>query len=199
MELNEKVQRLFEYIKQLEDEIRILKEENARLKDLSPKPNLKPSNEGLSPGDPKIPKPRGGSKPGAKRGKTYQLEIHHTKTIQPTGDLPEGSIFKGYQEYVVQNLVISSDNTLYKLARYETPDGQYLLGQLPNSVTGHFGNELRAYILYLHTQCRVTEPLLLEQLREFGVDISAGQLHAILTQGHDAFHDQKAGHFESWT
>ena len=115
MELNEKVQKLFEFIKQLEDEIRILKEENARLKALSPKPNLKPAAEGLNSGDPNNPKPRGGSKPGAKRGKTDQLEIHHTETIQPKG-LPEGSIFKGYQEYVVQNLAISSDNTLYKLA-----------------------------------------------------------------------------------
>ena len=190
MELNEKVQKLFEYIKQLEDEKTLLIEEINRLKNLSPKPNLKPGVDGINPVDPQNPKPRGGSRPGAKRGKTDQLEIHHTETIQPEG-LPEGSIFKGHQEYVVQNLVISSDNTLYKLARYETPDGQYLVGSLPDSVVGHFGADLRAYLIYQHTQCRVTEPLLLEQLREFGVEMSAGQLHAILTQGHDAFHAEK--------
>ena len=190
MELNEKVQKLFEYIKQLEDELRVVKEENSRLKGLAPKPNLKPASDPINPDDSKKQKGPGGSKPGARRSKTEQLEIHNTETIQPS-HIPTGSIFKDYQDYVVQDLVVSSNNTLYKLARYETPEGKYLVGQLPDSVLGHFGAELRTFIIYQHTQCRVTEPLLLEQLREFGVDISAGQLHAILTQGHDAFHKEK--------
>lgn len=191
MELNEKVEKLFEYIKQLEEEIKTLREENSRLKGLSPKPNLKPATSPLNPLDPQKSKPRGGSKPGARRGKTDQLEIHHTEMIQPLGEIPAGSVFKGYQEYVVQDLVISSENTLYQLARWVTPDGKPLMGELPKAIEGHFGSQLRAYILYQHTQCRVTEPLLLEQLHEFGVDISSGQLHVILTQDHDAFHDEK--------
>ena len=46
---------------------------------------------------------------------------------------------------------------------------------------GHFGANLIAYILDQYHQAQVTEPLLLEQLWEYGIDISAGQLHRILT------------------
>src|SRR5438445_224350 len=41
-------------------------------------------------------------------------------------------------------------------------------------------------------QAQVTEPLLLQQLWEYGIAISAGQLHRILTENKDAFHREKA-------
>jgi hypothetical protein len=37
----------------------------------------------------------------------------------------------------------------------------------------------------------VTQPLILEQLRELGSDISAGQVNRIITEGHDDFHAEK--------
>src|SRR5262249_32737267 len=40
-------------------------------------------------------------------------------------------------------------------------------------------------------QAHVTEPLLLEQLWEYGIDISAGQLHHLLTEQHETFHQEK--------
>ena len=36
------------------------------------------------------------------------------------------------------------------------------------------------------------EPLLLAQLHDWGIEISAGQLNRLLTEGHDAFHQEKA-------
>ena len=41
--------------------------------------------------------------------------------------------------------------------------------------------------------CRVTEPLILTQLKEVGVLISAGQLNNILIQNKEAFHQEKNG------
>jgi hypothetical protein len=38
----------------------------------------------------------------------------------------------------------------------------------------------------------VTQPLLLAQLHDWGIAISAGQLNHLLTEGHDAFHLEKA-------
>ena len=38
----------------------------------------------------------------------------------------------------------------------------------------------------------MTQPLLLEQLHQLGIDISAGELSRILTEGKDAFHQEKA-------
>jgi len=50
---------------------------------------------------------------------------------------------------------------------------------------------LRSYVLYQNYQNQVTEPLLLEELREVGVDISAGQISRLLSEDHDAFHREK--------
>ena len=43
-----------------------------------------------------------------------------------------------------------------------------------------------------HYQALVTQPVLLEQLWDYGVDISSGQLHGILTANKDPFHQEKA-------
>jgi hypothetical protein len=71
-----------------------------------------------------------------------------------------------------------------------------LLAPLPAGVLpvegGHFGANLVAYLLDQYQQAQVTEPLLLEQLWEYGIDMSAGQLHALLTANKDSFHQEKA-------
>jgi hypothetical protein len=68
------------------------------------------------------------------------------------------------------------------------------MGELPVSVRGgHFGVTLVSYILYQHHHCQVTQPLVLEQLREGGIDISAGQVDAWLSGKHEPFHEEKDG------
>jgi hypothetical protein len=48
------------------------------------------------------------------------------------------------------------------------------------------------FILDQYHHAQVTEPLLLEQLQEYGIVISAGQLHRILTERQEPFHQEKA-------
>jgi hypothetical protein len=64
---------------------------------------------------------------------------------------------------------------------------------LPTAVVegGHFGPTLQSFLLYQYYHALVTEPLLLEQLHEFGVTISSGQLHALVTEGKERFHREK--------
>jgi hypothetical protein len=45
--------------------------------------------------------------------------------------------------------------------------------------------------VYQHHHCQVTQPLVLEQLHEWGIDISAGQIEALLTGKHEPFHEEK--------
>ncbi|RLB80455.1 MAG: hypothetical protein DRH24_10620, partial [Deltaproteobacteria bacterium] len=58
--------------------------------------------------------------PGSKkRKKTAQLKIHDTIPIPPD-HIPEGSVFKGYNPFVVQGLKIQLYNIKYLLETYET-------------------------------------------------------------------------------
>jgi hypothetical protein len=94
---------------------------------------------------------------------------------------------------VVQDLIIPPHNTRYRLERWQTPQGDTLMGQLPEVVKGqHFGPVLRGYILYQYYSAHITQPVLLEQLWEWGVDISWGQIERILTEGKAGFHEEKA-------
>ena len=43
-----------------------------------------------------------------------------------------------------------------------------------------------------HYQALVTQPVLLEQLWDYGIAISSGQLHCLLTENKDHFHKEKA-------
>jgi hypothetical protein len=126
-----------------------------------------------------------------KRSKTTYLEIHKTKPIEPE-NIPAGSEFKSYKDFVVQDIVIKPLNTRFRLKVYQTPDGGYVTGKLPAYFNGkHFGPTLIRFILYQYYHCHVTQPVLLEQLKEFGIDISAGQLNNLLIEEKDRFHQEK--------
>ncbi|MBC7533161.1 MAG: transposase [Oligoflexus sp.] len=68
-----------------------------------------------------------------------------------------------------------------------------MTASLPARVSGYFDSVLVSYIQHQYYNCRVTQPLLLEQLKEIGIDISSGQLNNILTENQDEFHCEKEG------
>jgi len=187
------VLQLLEVLQLQNETIQGLKDEIARLKGEKPKPDIKPS---------KLEKPITKDGPGllaasekrpgsAKKEKTKLLEIHREEIICPVF-IPEGAKFKGYQDYVVQDIVIKTHNIRYRLERWECPDGKSVVGKLPAELQGsHFGVDLTRFILYQYYQAHVTQPLILEELLEIGVDISAGQLNRILIENKEIFHTEK--------
>jgi len=185
-------------LRQHEQELH-LKDEVAVLKGEKKRPKFKPSRMHEEAGKACAPDRQQQTKPARRRGKpsrskTAQLKIDCEEIIEPAGRIPPGSRFKGYRDFVVQDLVIGSRNTRYRLARWQTPDGQTLTGQLPRAVAGsHFGATLVSYILFQYHHCHVTQPLLCEQLREWGIEISSGQLNALLQEGKERFHAEKDG------
>ena len=187
-ELSPKVQQLMEVLRYQTEMIQALRDEIAILKGNKPKPKIKSSELNRKDRE----QGEHGKRPGSeKKQKTEGLEIHETVVVKPE-DIPEGSEFKGYKDFVVQDLVISCHNTLYQLERWLSPEGNYINGQLPPSVDGHFGSQLKSYLLYQYHQCHVTQPLILEALHEFGIEISAGQINNILIGEKNEFHEEKA-------
>lgn len=179
-----------EQLQHLTTENQELRDELARLKKHARRPKLKPSQLERQK---KPDRAKDGKRPGsAKRRKTETLEIHETRRIVPNYR-PDEATFKGYTTYTVQDIRITCHNIRYELEQWEAPDGTVYAGQLPASVHGgHFGPTLWSFILYQYYHGHVTQPRLLEQLREYGVDMSSGQLSRLLTENHEAFHAEKA-------
>jgi hypothetical protein len=169
------------------EEIQLLKDEIARLKGQKPRPKIKPSilqNQKRS-----AKKKKRGKR--AKKSKTKKLEIHQVISIAPD-HIPAASTFKGYQDYMVQDLIIANWNICYRRQRWQTPQGNYIVGQLPDEISGsHYGASLTAFILYQYYGCHVTQPLIVEQLNELGVQISTGQVNNIIIKNKERFHKEK--------
>ena len=184
---------LLEIIQLLRERVQALEDEIARLKGEKPRPKIKPSKleEGTRSKDPEGGQ---GKRPGsAKQSKLGKLAIHETLILK-ADNVPAGSTFKGYEDFTVQGIVLQARNTLYRRERGQTPEGGSIIAPLPAEVKalgGHFDHALRCFVLYQYYQAHVTQPLILEQLQELGIDISAGQVNRIITEGHDTFHAEK--------
>jgi len=169
-----------------------LKDEIARLKGEKPKPKIKPSNLENKSNDKKKNDQgkKNSQRPGSKK-KRKKLKIHKT-TVVPPDHIPEGSRFKGYDDYLVQDLLIQPHNVRFRLERWTTPSGESIVGTLPEGISqNHFGNRLIRYILYQYYHSLVTQPLILEELLEMGIDISSGKINQILIEGRESFHAEK--------
>ena len=150
-------------IEELKTKVEVLDNELKKLKKLPPKPDIKKSTLNENPDDKK--KGTDTKRPGSdKESKKLDFEVHEERIIQPEL-IPLDAKFNGYREYDVQDLVIENRNIRFKLAEYIDNQGNTITGQLPVGYTGHFGPKLIAFIIYQHNQCRVTQNLILEQLR----------------------------------
>jgi Transposase IS66 family len=180
---------LLDIIHQQQERLALLEDEIARLKGLQPRPTIQPSTLET----PRQPPTPGHKRPGSdKRPKNAQLTIHR-EIIVPLPKPPADATFKGYEDYVVQELLLEPRVTRYRREAWEDANGHTLLAPLPDEVLpgSHFGPTLHSYLLHQHYHQRVTQPLLLEQLHQLGIDISAGQLHNLLTENRDVFHREK--------
>jgi len=181
---------LLHIIQQMAEQIELLREEVAHLKEHKGKPKIPPSQLEKKPKDEqknKSEKKRPGS---SKRSKTKKLIIHETISVPPK-DIPPGSTSTGYKDWIVQGLKIELHNVCYRIELWTTPDGKIIKGVLPDSVDGHFDATLKSFVLQQYNHGHVTQPLIWEELVDFGVDISKGQISRILTEQKDDFHAEK--------
>jgi Transposase IS66 family len=162
-----------------------LRAEVATLKGVKGRPKVRPS--GMEKATEPTPVVAGRGRGG--RGKADRLTVHEERVVE-AADVPAGSRFKGYEDFLVQDLVLRPRVVRLRRERWLTPNGRTVLAPLPAGVVGHFGPELRRFVLLQYHQGQVTVPRLVAQLRAIGILISKRQVVRLLNEGQSAFLDE---------
>ena len=141
-----------ERVARLEKENAELRDEIARLMGLKGRPKLKPSGmeKAVEAASAKGSAKRKGRR-GAKRSK---LTVSETRIVKPDS-LPEGSRFKGYEDFIVQDLVIAPWTVRYRRERWQLPSGETVVAALPKQAASHFGPNLKRFVLSNTTRARL--------------------------------------------
>ena len=108
--------------------------------------------------------------------------------------------FKGYEDVVVQDLVVVTDNVKYRREVYYSPSQRKSYrGELPEGVRGQggYGPGIRALIPMLKTEGNQSEKRILGFFRNFGIEVSAAYISRQWTGGYDVFHQEKGDLYRS--
>src|SRR5271154_4779212 len=164
-----------------------LKDEIARLKHLPPRPPLKPSGMEKA-----TDRPEGGAErdeDGASKRRrgpgVLRLSIDRTETLSV--EAPAGSRHKGFEDIIVQDLMLKAETTRYRRERWETPEGERLIALLPAGIVGGCGPHLHRLVLMLHFQGQMTCERIVALLTGLGLAISKRQVVRLVTAKLDSF------------
>jgi regulator of replication initiation timing len=175
----------------LSEENQRLRDENNRLKGEQGKPKIKAKKPRA---DLSSEKERRQSKPHQKSRKQAHVQIDRVEVIRVDHkQLPADAVFKGYEDVVVQDLEIRTDNVQFRKEKYYSPgQKRTYLACLPAGYHGQFGPKVRAWVLAMYYGGQMSEPKILEFLQTAGLQISAGQLSCMLIKDQEVFHAERA-------
>src|SRR5258708_231597 len=171
-------------IQRLSDEINRLKGEQGKPKIAANKAAQDLSSE----------KERRQSKPHHKSSKQAKIPIDRQVVLKVDPEqLPADAVFKGYEDVVVQDIEIRTDNVQFRKETYYSPgQKRTYLACLPEGYHGQFGPKVRAWVLVMYYGGQMSEPKLLEVLQTAGLQMSAGQLSDMLIKEQEPFHQERA-------
>ena len=204
--LSQKVEVLLNLIEQLQKQLKELAEENQRLKD----ENNRLKGEQQQPKI-KAKKPRGFSQNyssekerklpqnHSKGSKKSRVKIDREEILEYKMELlPIDAEFKGYEEVIIQDITLGTDNVLFRKQKYYSPQNRKIyLAELPPGYEGEFGPGIKTLIISLYYGGNMTQGKLLEFLEDMGISISPGHLSNLLIKNQAVFETEKSQIYEA--
>jgi hypothetical protein len=174
-------------------EIQHLRDQLNQLKGEQGKPTVKPSAKPNVATDYSSEPERRQSRSHKKENKVPQIQIDREQVLQvDPAVLPPDAQFKGYEEVVVQDVAVHTDNVLFRKEKFYSPSQRNTyLADLPPGYHGEFGPGIRALVIIFAFACQMTEPKILEWFRQVGIHISDGQISNLLIKDQQQFHGEK--------
>lgn len=209
------IKRLFNLIEgvaaqneELKDEVQKLRDENNRLKGEQGKPDIK-ANKKKAPdisseaerkraqadASTEVDEDASDKKKRNREPKLPKIKIDRVQICPLVKDgLPDDLRFTGYEDVVIQDLVIRTNNVQYRREVYYSPSQKKnFSSELPDDVRGQgqFGPGIRSLIPILKTEGNMSEKRILGFFRNFGIEISAAYISQQWTGGYELFHQEK--------
>lgn len=122
------------------------------------------------------------------------------KCFVDKGQLPDDAEFKGYEEKVVQDLLIKTDNVRFKREIYYSSSlKKTYIGNVPKGYEGEYGPHLNTHIISMKYVNNMSIPKIEEFLNNVGIIISRSYISERLTKEEHLgmFHSEKSDMYQS--
>jgi hypothetical protein len=181
--------------RELRDENQRLRDEINRLKGEPGKPSIKPNRPASPPAGTNHSSERERHKGQARKKsrKVEQIEVNREQVLTVgRAALPADAEFKGYDDVLVQDIKIETDNVLFHKEKfYSERENKAYQAKLPPGYAGQFGPGVKALTLVLYHAANMSEPKVREFFGFVGVHISEGEVSNLLIKDQDDFHAEK--------
>ena len=187
-------------LRALQEENQSLRDEINHLKGEQGKPDIKANkvkseetSKHSSETERKVSRKRHGS------SKKAEIKVDRKEVVKVrVEELPADAQFKGYVDVVVQDIVVKTDNVLFRKEKYYSPStGKTYLAELPRGYEGEFGPGVKAFGLDMYFEVGASEPKILGFLHRVGMEISKGKFSNLLLEDQDMFHTESEAVYES--
>jgi len=182
------IEQLSSSLREARAEIQRLRDEVNHLKGEQGKPNIK-ANVVEATKSHSSERERHKSRERQGKKKTASIVIDREEVVQvDRAILPADAVFKGYDENVVQDIVLKTDNVRFLKEKYYSPSlGRTYLAETPTGYAGQFGPGIKALVIAFYHGGLMTEPKIIEFLENIGIQISKGTLSNLLVKRYENF------------